>query len=64
MNDVSDFDYIGVRFWINDAVAADNAHGSTLDNVSLEAVPEPSTLIIWSLFAGLTGVYCWRRRRK
>lgn len=35
------------------------------DDLSLQAIPEPASLIIWSLLAavGIT-VGCWRRRRK
>ncbi|VGO20480.1 Lambda-carrageenase [Pontiella sulfatireligans] len=41
LNDVTNYTYIGVRFWINGALAADNANGSFLDNVSLSTATSP-----------------------
>jgi len=29
----------------------------------LVAVPEPSTVVLWSLFSGIAGLACWRKRR-
>lgn len=29
----------------------------------LVAVPEPSTVVLWSLFTGIAGLACWRKRR-
>ena len=37
---------------------------SYLDDVRIEAIPEPATLMIWSLLAGLGVTLGWRRRKK
>lgn len=47
-------------------VALYDSSVQTFDNVRLEAnvIPEPSTLIIWSLLATLGITFSWHRRRK
>ena len=46
-NDISDMDWFGVGFDMNSTAVA----GGTLDNVAVvAAIPEPSTLALFSLF--------------
>ena len=51
-------------FGVANGIYADNSGAYTISVTQLEAVPEPSSLIVWSLiglsFAGIG----WRRRRK
>jgi len=34
------------------------------DVLEVPVVPEPATLVMWSLLAGIGGVVFWRRRRQ
>ena len=62
--DVSNYDYIGIKFSINGAADASletlSAHGSIIDNVSLTVIPEPATLGLIASFGA--GVLFIRRR--
>ncbi|MDZ8119295.1 hypothetical protein [Pontiella agarivorans] len=51
LTDLSDYDYIGVRFTINSNGDAGNV-GATIENISLVAIPEPATLGMVAFFGG------------
>ena len=42
----------------------EGGHVSYLDNVSIAFIPEPTTLLIWSLLAILGLTLGWRRRKR
>ncbi|MFD2255443.1 PEP-CTERM sorting domain-containing protein [Luteolibacter algae] len=60
-NDISKFQYIGVRLNMGAASASTTAVGSLVDNVSLSVVPEPSSAV---LTLGGVGMLALRRRRR
>jgi hypothetical protein len=35
-----------------------------ISDVLTVPVPEPSTLVLWSLFTGVAGLVFWRKRRQ
>ncbi|QBG47010.1 PEP-CTERM sorting domain-containing protein [Verrucomicrobia bacterium S94] len=51
LTDLSDYDYIGVRFTINSVGDAGNV-GATIENISLVAIPEPATMGMIAFFGG------------
>lgn len=63
-NDVSDYDYIGIKFFttVDTADGGTEIAGSTLDNVTLTAIPEPSAVGMLGL--GAVGLLALRRRFK
>jgi len=57
------------RVYLDDGGATNNNNFLRLDNLMLNAyvstvIPEPSTLLIWSLLAGLGIAVGWRRRKR
>jgi hypothetical protein len=52
------------EIWVNsNATAAVTVGGTSLDNFSVVAVPEPSTYALLASGLGLVGLAVWRKRR-
>ena len=48
---------------VTDLIVIRDGNDFVLDDISLTAVPEPTTIIIWSLLGGLGLVFAWRKRK-
>ena len=60
--DLDRFNYIGAAFTIGDTTADDQAVSMKLDNIHVEAIPEPTSMLLWlTAMAATAGI---RRRLK
>lgn len=58
--DLDRFNFIGMAFTIGDTTADDKAVFMRFDNVRLEAIPEPTSMLLW--VATMAATACIRRR--
>ncbi len=55
----------GIRRLEIDVTKGNDVVGFGVDNIQFEVVPEPASLVIWSLLAAIGAIVgCWRRRKR